>query len=144
MLCSMAEDLSTLVLTLKICQYQYFLVDINQIKKILTFIEKQSLLYVGIKYSTNLESKMPNCLKIYFVKICMYKFIALTPGHVFSSFFLKSTTLGIFWQKSISPPMRSNHASRGRCYDHNFLRFLPIFGEKIGVFLKNQCYDNFF
>jgi hypothetical protein len=30
---------------------------------------------------------------------------------------------------------------RGRCYDHNFLRFLTIFGEKIGVFLKNQCYD---
>jgi hypothetical protein len=28
----------------------------------------------------------------------------------------------------------------GRCYDHNFLRFLPFFGEKIGVFLKNQCY----
>jgi hypothetical protein len=26
--------------------------------------------------------------------------------------------------------------TRGRCYDHNFLRFLPIFGEKIGVFLK--------
>jgi hypothetical protein len=24
----------------------------------------------------------------------------------------------------------------GRCYDHNFLRFSPIFGEKIGVFLK--------
>jgi hypothetical protein len=24
---------------------------------------------------------------------------------------------------------------------HNFLQFLPIFGEKIGVFLKNQCYD---
>jgi hypothetical protein len=22
----------------------------------------------------------------------------------------------------------------GRCYDHNFLRFLTIFGEKIGVF----------
>jgi hypothetical protein len=32
----------------------------------------------------------------------------------------------------------------GRCYDHNFLRFLPIFGEKIGVFLKNQCYDQNF
>jgi hypothetical protein len=31
-----------------------------------------------------------------------------------------------------------------RCYDHNFLRFLPIFGEKIGVFLKNQCYNHFF
>jgi hypothetical protein len=26
----------------------------------------------------------------------------------------------------------------GRCYDHNFLRFLTIFGEKIGVFLKNN------
>jgi hypothetical protein len=33
---------------------------------------------------------------------------------------------------------------RGRCYDHNFLRFSPIFGEKIGVFLKNQCYDQSF
>jgi hypothetical protein len=33
---------------------------------------------------------------------------------------------------------------RGRCYDHTFLRFLPIFGEKIGVFLKNQCYDQNF
>jgi hypothetical protein len=34
--------------------------------------------------------------------------------------------------------------SRDRCYDHNFLRFLTIFGEKIGVFLKNQCYDQNF
>jgi hypothetical protein len=34
--------------------------------------------------------------------------------------------------------------SRGRCYDHNFLRFLAIFDEKIGVFLKNQCYDQIF
>jgi hypothetical protein len=32
----------------------------------------------------------------------------------------------------------------GRCYDHNFLQFLPIFGGKIGVFLKNQCYDQVF
>jgi hypothetical protein len=31
-----------------------------------------------------------------------------------------------------------------RCYDHNFLLFLTIFGEKIGVFLKNQCYDRNF
>jgi hypothetical protein len=32
----------------------------------------------------------------------------------------------------------------GRCYDHNFLLFFLIFGEKIGVFLKNQCYDHNF
>jgi hypothetical protein len=32
----------------------------------------------------------------------------------------------------------------GRCYDHNFLRFLLIFGEKICVFLKNLCYNQFF
>jgi hypothetical protein len=32
----------------------------------------------------------------------------------------------------------------GRCYDHNFLRFLAIFCEKIGVLLKNQCYDQNF
>jgi hypothetical protein len=34
--------------------------------------------------------------------------------------------------------------SWGRCYDHNFLQFSTIFGEKIGVFLKNQCYDQNF
>jgi hypothetical protein len=34
--------------------------------------------------------------------------------------------------------------TRGRCYDHNFLRFSPIFGEIIGVFLKYQCYYYFF
>jgi hypothetical protein len=32
----------------------------------------------------------------------------------------------------------------GGCYDHNFLRFFPISGEKIGVFLKYQCYDQLF
>jgi hypothetical protein len=32
----------------------------------------------------------------------------------------------------------------GRCYDPNFMRFLQIFDEKIGVFLKNQCYDQIF
>jgi hypothetical protein len=32
----------------------------------------------------------------------------------------------------------------GRCYDHNFLRLMTIFGENIGVFLKNQCYDQNF
>jgi hypothetical protein len=31
-----------------------------------------------------------------------------------------------------------------RCYNHNFLRFSTIFGEKIGVFLKSQCYDQNF
>jgi hypothetical protein len=37
-----------------------------------------------------------------------------------------------------------NIGSRGRCCDHNFLRFSPIFCEKIGVFLKNQCNDQNF
>jgi hypothetical protein len=31
--------------------------------------------------------------------------------------------------------------TRVRCYDHNFLRFSPIFGGKNGVFLKKQSYD---
>jgi hypothetical protein len=31
-----------------------------------------------------------------------------------------------------------------RCYDHNFLRFVTNFVEKIGVFFKNQCYDQIF
>jgi hypothetical protein len=34
--------------------------------------------------------------------------------------------------------------SWGRCYYHNFLWFSTIFCEKIGVFLKNQCYDQNF
>jgi hypothetical protein len=34
--------------------------------------------------------------------------------------------------------------SRGQCYDRHFERFLPIFGEKLGVFLKKQCYDAIF
>jgi hypothetical protein len=37
-----------------------------------------------------------------------------------------------------------NRPAGGRCYDHNFLRFMTIFGEKVGVFLKNQCYDHIF
>jgi hypothetical protein len=32
----------------------------------------------------------------------------------------------------------------GRCYNHNFRRFSTFFGGKIGVFLKNQCYDQMF
>jgi hypothetical protein len=32
----------------------------------------------------------------------------------------------------------------GRCYDSNFKRFSPISGEKIGVFIKNQCHDQNF
>jgi hypothetical protein len=28
--------------------------------------------------------------------------------------------------------------TRGRCYDHNFLRFLPIFGEKMAFFSKTN------
>jgi hypothetical protein len=31
-----------------------------------------------------------------------------------------------------------------RCYDHIFLRFLPIFVEKNGMLLKNQCYEHIF
>jgi hypothetical protein len=33
---------------------------------------------------------------------------------------------------------------RGRCYDHYFWLFLPIFCGKIGLFLKSQYYDQFF
>jgi hypothetical protein len=40
-----------------------------------------------------------------------------------------------FFSKKLSPRIRD------RCYDRNFWRFLTIFGEKIGVFLENQCYD---
>jgi hypothetical protein len=38
----------------------------------------------------------------------------------------------------------TTRGTRGRCYDHNFLRFFLSFGEKIGVFLKYQCHDQLF
>jgi hypothetical protein len=41
-----------------------------------------------------------------------------------------------FWTKFFP-----KNKTRGRCYDHNFLRFLTNFGEKNDSFLKNQCYD---
>jgi hypothetical protein len=52
-------------------------------------------------------------------------------------------------RRSISLPKaykenKLNGEIRGRCYDNNFRRFLPIFGEKTGVFLKYQCYDQLF
>jgi hypothetical protein len=34
--------------------------------------------------------------------------------------------------------LKANFDTRGRCDDHNFLRFLQIFGEKIGVFSKTN------
>jgi hypothetical protein len=41
-----------------------------------------------------------------------------------------------FWSRRIG--------SRGRCYDHNFLRFSAFLGEKIGVFLKKtMLWSNF-
>jgi hypothetical protein len=33
--------------------------------------------------------------------------------------------------------------SRGRCYDHNFLRFLPIFCEKMAFFSRTTVKINF-
>jgi hypothetical protein len=47
-----------------------------------------------------------------------------------------------FGRKKISFPHTLE--TWGQCYDHNFLRFSTIFDEKIGVFLKNQCYDQNF
>jgi hypothetical protein len=48
------------------------------------------------------------------------------------------------WRRGQLHQDPSSNTARGRCYDHNFRRFLPIFGEKFGAFLKNQCYDQNF
>jgi hypothetical protein len=61
------------------------------------------------------------------------------PGQVFFFALNKSyhpITLAGFDLTTHSSARRLDHATRGRCYDHNFLRFSTIFGEKIGVFLK--------
>jgi hypothetical protein len=40
-------------------------------------------------------------------------------------------------QKETFAPWAKIRPIWGQCYDHNFLRFLTIFCEKIGIFLKN-------
>jgi hypothetical protein len=35
-------------------------------------------------------------------------------------------------------PLVRVRSTRGRCYDHNFLRLSPIFGETICVFLETN------
>jgi hypothetical protein len=34
--------------------------------------------------------------------------------------------------------VKNEQKTRGRCYDHNCLQYLPIFGEQIGVFSKTN------
>jgi hypothetical protein len=38
--------------------------------------------------------------------------------------------------------MFGQQGNRGRCYDHNFWRFLPIFGEKLAFFSKTNATYN--
>jgi hypothetical protein len=37
-----------------------------------------------------------------------------------------------------------SQATRGRCHDHNFQRFFPIFGKKLTFFLNTNVMINFF
>jgi hypothetical protein len=63
-------------------------------------------------------------------------------GHILGYFFTDSSGHpGKFAQSGRSSRLK---LAGGRCYDHNFLRFWPIFGEKIGVFSKtNVMIKNF-
>jgi hypothetical protein len=47
------------------------------------------------------------------------------------------------WSIETESTLWACRVTRGRCYDHNFLRFLPIFCEKIGVFSKTNVMINF-
>jgi hypothetical protein len=38
----------------------------------------------------------------------------------------------------VPTPLTAGSWPGGRCYDHNFLRFLPNFGEKMAFFLKTN------
>jgi hypothetical protein len=51
------------------------------------------------------------------------------------------------WRDDILPPIigaRMWPGTRDRCYDHNFLRFLTIFGKKLAFFLKTNVMIKFF
>jgi hypothetical protein len=50
--------------------------------------------------------------------------------------------LRFMFADNLNQQKMSCHSSRGRCYEHNFRRFSPIFGEKMAFFLKaNVTYD---
>jgi hypothetical protein len=51
---------------------------------------------------------------------------------------LTKNVLGYFWGDFFTNS--SGHPGRGPMLCSLFLRFLPIFGQKIGVFLETQCY----
>jgi hypothetical protein len=67
--------------------------------------------------------------------------LSLSLSTCLSQNLVRPQTAFVFMGTTYLPTYTKKLTIRGRCYDHNFLRFLTIFSEIIGVFLKNQCYD---
>jgi hypothetical protein len=85
--------------------------------------------YIHTKASCfSFETGVDVIITIFILKLCIESKTPIFSAEFFGENLLKNHDIG----------------PRGRCYDHNFLRFLPIFCEKIGVFRKNQCYDQNF
>jgi hypothetical protein len=73
-----------------------------------------------------------------------FHFFLLHPQAKFRQLYDKETPSGIWnlWHVLHSPWVgtinQTNPCSWGRSYDHNFLRFFPIFGEKMAFFSKTN------
>jgi hypothetical protein len=66
-------------------------------------------------------------------------YVVFLPGSAVSFLGIKCYTQFFKYQQScFAPNYVQNFTTRGRCFDHNFLRFSTIFCEKIGVFLKTN------
>jgi hypothetical protein len=70
---------------------------------------------------------LPNCRQI------VEKFVEKFVAKIVAPIFIQVTLIKSFIHRH----------SRDRRYDHNFRRFCQFSAKKVGVFLKNQCYDPF-
>jgi hypothetical protein len=96
------------------------------------------------------EAISQECLKHWFyqvepfIHICSLSTFIWACQHFKHIFNLFTFTVVTVFSNDTYVDLRNCLMSWGRCYDHNFLRFLQIIGEKIGIFLKNQGYGQFF
>jgi hypothetical protein len=95
------------------------------------------------------------CFHLVYFKVCFFPFGYFVPRKIWQPCFREQ--LGKLVQRQTeswkctfdlsTKSVGQKHLLRLfclQCYDHNFRRFLPIFVEKVGIFLENQCYDHMF
>jgi hypothetical protein len=72
------------------------------------------------------------------IKMSIMKKIKMSIMKKIKMSIMKKIKMSIMREDSVDTICGAGKATRGRCYDHNFLRFSTIFGEKNGFFSKTN------